>query len=164
MDLQQWYIHFLNKLLDQNFANFQQIPPTLFIIPRDWRTFTMRICLKTQKFAFNCLNKALRLCVELRVLQKSYYIFLHLSPTKFERKWPQFRVFLVINGIKYEFRNTLNYVCFEKQKNKCQEAKNSCISSKPCSIIFFCEKSQIFLWNLILNCLWSQIDTFYILF
>ena len=39
-----------------------------------------------------CLDKALHLCVELRVWWKCF-IFLHLSPTKFDRKWPQFRVF-----------------------------------------------------------------------
>ena len=50
--------------------------------------------------------KALQLCVELRVWWK-WFIFLHLSPTKFDRKWPQFHVFGYKGTIQQHFKSRL---------------------------------------------------------
>ena len=72
------------------------------------------------------IAKALHLCAELRVWWKGY-TFLHLSPTKFDRKWPQFRVFGYKISIQQHFKSRL----FWKTKAKCQEAENSRISGDP---------------------------------
>ena len=74
-----------------------------------------------------CVTKALHLSAELRFWWKCYS-FLHLGPTKFERKIATVSCFF---GYKVAIEQHFKSRLFRKTKTKCQETENSLISVEP---------------------------------
>ena len=90
-------VFLIQRIDGSNFSNILHVSENLKILRQllKQRIFVLYLSFVYRILTNSVNSRVYNFCAELRVWWKCY-IFLHLSPTKFDRKWPQFHVFFLI--------------------------------------------------------------------